>query len=289
MFLQLILSGIAIGSVYGLIALGFQITYSVSNTMNFSQGASVMLGAVLCYTLNITLGWPIALSISLTVLVCALLGLVIERWAVRPFAVNGSNSWLLTTIAVGIIAENLIMLTFGKEVRAYPSPLAQTPINLLGFGIFPLELLIPVISLAIAFFLRFTFTHTLWGKAFLAVSENPDTAKLMGIPVEGAIAFSYALSTVLASIAGILIAPLYNVSAGMGTLLGLKAFATAIIGGLTNPWGMTIAGILYGIGESLAAGYLGGSYREIIGFALVILILTIRPNGLLGKPQVEKV
>jgi branched-chain amino acid transport system permease protein len=289
MFLQLILSGIAIGSVYGLIALGFQITYSVSNTMNFSQGASVMLGAVLCYTLNITLGWPIALSISLTVLVCALLGLVIERWAVRPFAVNGSNSWLLTTIAVGIIAENLIMLTFGKEVRAYPSPLAQTPINLLGFGIFPLELLIPVISLAIAFFLRFTFTHTLWGKAFQAVSENPDTAKLMGIPVEGAIAFSYALSTVLAGIAGILIAPLYNVSAGMGTLLGLKAFATAIIGGLMNPWGMTIAGILYGIGESLAAGYLGGSYREIIGFALVILILTIRPNGLLGKPQVEKV
>jgi branched-chain amino acid transport system permease protein len=289
MFLQLILSGIAIGSVYGLIALGFQITYSVSNTMNFSQGASVMLGAVLCYTLNITLGWPIALSISLTVLVCALLGLVIERWAVRPFAVNGSNSWLLTTIAVGIIAENLIMLTFGKEVRAYPSPLAQTPINLLGFGIFPLELLIPVISLAIAFFLRFTFTHTLWGKAFLAVSENPDTAKLMGIPVEGAIAFSYALSTVLAGIAGILIAPLYNVSAGMGTLLGLKAFATAIIGGLTNPWGMTIAGILYGIGESLAAGYLGGSYREIIGFALVILILTIRPNGLLGRSQVEKV
>jgi branched-chain amino acid transport system permease protein len=289
MFLQLILSGIAIGSVYGLIALGFQITYSVSNTMNFSQGASVMLGAVLCYTLNITLGWPIALSISLTVLVCALLGLVIERWAVRPFAVNGSNSWLLTTIAVGIIAENLIMLTFGKEVRAYPSPLAQTPINLLGFGIFPLELLIPVISLAIAFFLRFTFTHTLWGKAFQAVSENPDTAKLMGIPVEGAIAFSYALSTVLAGIAGILIAPLYNVSAGMGTLLGLKAFATAIIGGLTNPWGMTIAGILYGIGESLAAGYLGGSYREIIGFALVILILTIRPNGLLGRSQVEKV
>jgi branched-chain amino acid transport system permease protein len=289
MLLQLILSGIAIGSVYGLIALGFQITYSVSNTMNFSQGASVMLGAVLCYVFHITLGWPIALSISLTVLACALLGLVIERWAVRPFAVNGSNSWLLTTIAVGIIAENLIMLTFGKEVRAYPSPLTQTPINLLGFGIFPLELLIPVISLAIAFFLRFTFTHTLWGKAFLAVSENPDTAKLMGIPVEGAIAFSFALSTVLAGVAGILIAPLYNVSAGMGTLLGLKAFATAIIGGLTNPWGMTIAGILYGIGESLAAGYLGGSYREIIGFALVILILTLRPNGLLGKPQVEKV
>jgi branched-chain amino acid transport system permease protein len=289
MLMQLVLSGIAIGSVYGLIALGFQITYSVSNTMNFSQGASVMLGAVLCYVFNITLGWPIALAILLTLLVCAVLGLIIERWTVRPFAVNSSNSWLLTTIAIGIIAENLIMLTFGREVRAYPSPLAQVPITLLGFGIFPLELLIPAISLTIAFLLRFTFTHTLWGKAFLAASKNPDTAKLMGIPVEGAIAFSYALSTVLASIAGMLIAPLYNVSAGMGTLLGLKAFATAIIGGLTNPWGIVIAGVLYGIGESLAAGYLGGSYREIIGFAFVIFALMIRPNGLLGQHQIKKV
>jgi branched-chain amino acid transport system permease protein len=181
------------------------------------------------------------------------------------------------------------MLTFGKEVRAYPSPLAQSPITLLGFGIFPLELLIPIISLTIAVLLRFTFTHTLWGKAFLAASENPDTARLMGIPVEGAIAFSYALSTVLTSIAGMLIAPLYNVSAGMGTLLGLKAFATAIIGGLTNPWGIVIAGVLYGIGESLAAGYLGGSYREMIGFAFVIFALMIRPNGLLGQHQIKKV
>jgi branched-chain amino acid transport system permease protein len=286
---QFIVSGIAIGSVYSLIALGFQITYSVSNTMNFSQGASVMLGAVICYLFNITWGWHIAIAIPLALVVCALSGLIIERLAVRPFAVNGSNSWLLTTIAVGIIAENLAMITFGKEVRAYPSPLAQTPITIFDFGIFPLELLTPVVGVAIAFLIRFTFTHTLWGKAFLAASENPDTAKIMGINVEGAIAFSYALSTVLAGIAGILIAPIYNVSAGMGTLLGLKAFATAIIGGLNSPWGIAIAGVLYGIGESLAAGYLGGSYREIVGFALVILALAVRPNGLFGKNQIKKV
>jgi branched-chain amino acid transport system permease protein len=286
---QFIVSGIAIGSVYSLIALGFQITYSVSNTMNFSQGASVMLGAVICYLFNITWGWHIAIAIPLALVVCALSGLIIERLAVRPFAVNGSNSWLLTTIAVGIIAENLAMITFGKEVRAYPSPLAQTPITIFDFGIFPLELLTPVVGVAIAFLIRFTFTHTLWGKAFLAASENPDTAKIMGINVEGAIAFSYALSTVLAGIAGILIAPIYNVSAGMGTLLGLKAFATAIIGGLNSPWGIAIAGVLYGIGESLAAGYLGGSYREIVGLALVILALAVRPNGLFGKNQIKKV
>ena len=289
MLQQFVVSGIAIGSVYSLIALGFQITYSVSNTMNFSQGASVMLGAVVCYSLNITYSWHIAIALPLSLIICAVFGLIIERLAVRPFAVNGSNSWLLTTIAVGIIAENLAMLTFGKEVRAYPSFLAQTPITILGFGVFPLELLIPIVGIAIAFFLRFTFTHTLYGKAFLAASENQDTAKIMGINVEGAIAFAYALSTVLAGVAGILIAPIYNVSAGMGTLLGLKAFATAIIGGLTSPWGIVVAGVLYGIGESLAAGYLGGSYREIIGFALVILALTLRPNGLFGKNQTKKV
>ncbi len=289
MLQQFIVSGIAIGSVYSLIALGFQITYSVSNTMNFSQGASVMLGAVICYLFNITWGWHIAIAIPLALVICAVSGLIIERLAVRPFAVDGSNSWLLTTIAVGIIAENLAMVTFGKEVRAYPSPLAQTPIIIFDFGIFPLELLTPVVVLAIAFLIRFTFTHTLWGKAFLAASENPDTAKIMGINVEGAIAFSYALSTVLAGIAGILIAPIYNVSAGMGTLLGLKAFATAIIGGLNSPWGIAIAGVFYGIGESLAAGYLGGSYREIVGFALVILALAVRPNGLFGKNQIKKV
>ncbi|MGL6341656.1 MAG: branched-chain amino acid ABC transporter permease [Waterburya sp.] len=286
---QFIISGIAIGSVYSLIALGFQITYSVSQTMNFSQGASVMLGAVICYLLNITWGWYLAIALPLSLIVCAICGLLIERLAVRPFAVGGSNSWLLTTIAVGIIGENLAMLTFGKEVRAYPSVLAQQPIKIFDFGVYPLELLIPLIVLAIAVLIRWTFTHTLWGKAFLAVSENPDTAKIMGINVEGAIAFSYALSTVLAGVAGILIAPIYNVSAGMGTLLGLKAFATAIIGGLNSPWGIAIAGVLYGIGESLAAGYLGGSYREIIGFTLVILALALRPNGLLGKNQAKKV
>jgi branched-chain amino acid transport system permease protein len=285
MFNQLILSGIAIGSVYSLIALGFQITYAVSNTMNFSQGVSVMLGAVMCYLFNITLAWPLPIAVFLSLLGCALFGLIVERIAVRPFAVAGSNAWLLTTIAVGIIMENLIMLTFGKEVRAFPSVLMQRAVNIADFGIYPLELLIPAIGLLLTVLIRFTFTHTLWGKTFMAVSENPEAARLMGIHVEGTIAFAYLLSTVLAGIAGILIAPIYNVSAGMGTLLGLKAFATAIIGGLNSPWGIALAGIVYGIGESLAAGYLGGSYREIIGFALVILILTLRPKGLFGDQQ----
>jgi len=289
MWPQLILSGIAIGSMYGLVALGFQITYAVSNTMNFSQGAFVMVGAVLCYSLNITWGLPAIAAVPVTLLLCSGLGVAVERWVVRPFARNGSHAWLLSTIALGIIAENLAMVTFGKEVRGYPSPLAEMPVAILGFGIFPLELLIPVVGVATAIALRLLSTQTLVGKAFQAVSENPDTARLMGVPVERLIALSFALSTVLAGLAGMLIAPIANVSATMGTLLGLKAFATAIIGGLGSPWGVMAAGVIYGIVESVAAGLFGGSYREIVGFAVVIIMLALRPNGLFGQAQVKKV
>jgi branched-chain amino acid transport system permease protein len=289
MWEQLVISGIAIGSMYGLVALGFQITFAVSKTMNFSQGASVMVGAVLCYVLNISWGWWAPIAVLVTLLASAVFGLLVEWIAVRPFAQNGSNSWLLTTIALGIIVENVVMLTFGREVRGYPSALAESPVMVMGFGVFPIEFVIPVAGVAIALALRLVFTKTLFGKALQAVSESHDTARLMGIPVERMIAFSFAISTVLAGIAGMLIAPVANVSATMGTLLGLKAFATAIIGGLSSPWGVMIAGILYGIVESIAAGTLGGSYREIIGFAVVILVLAIRPSGLFGRMEVKKV
>jgi branched-chain amino acid transport system permease protein len=289
MWEQLIISGIAIGSMYGLVALGFQITFAVSRTMNFSQGASVMVGAVLCYVLNISWNWWAPFAVLVTLAACAGFGLIVERFAVRPFAQNGSSSWLLTTIAVGIIVENTVMLTFGREVRGYPSPLAESPVMVLGFGVFPIEFVIPVVGVAIALSLRLLFTKTLFGKALQAVSESHDTARLMGIPVERMIAFSFAISTVLAGIAGMLIAPVANVSATMGTLLGLKSFATAIIGGLSSPWGVMVAGIFYGVVESIAAGTLGGSYREIIGFAVVILVLAIRPSGLFGRMEVKKV
>lgn len=289
MWPQLILSGMAIGSMYGLVALGFQITYAVSNTMNFSQGAFVMVGAVLCYSLNITQGVSAIAAVPITLVLCTGLGLLIERWIVRPFARNGSHAWLLSTIALGIITENLAMLTFGKEVRGYPSPLAEVPVSILNFGVYPLELVIPAVGVATAIALRIFFTRTLWGKAFQAASENPETARLLGVPVARLIALSFGLSTGLASLAGMLIAPIANVSATMGTLLGIKAFATAMIGGLSNPWGVMLAGVLYGMVESIAAGTLGGSYREIVGFGVVIAVLSLRPNGLFGRSLINKV
>ena len=286
-----LLSGFGIGSMYGVVALGFYITYSVSGTMNFAQGSSVMLGAVLCYTFAQTLGLPMAASIALALLLCAVYGLAVEVLAVRPFASRGSNAWLMSTVALGIVVDNLVMHTFGKEPRSLPSPLAAAPIQIgdLGLGVYPLQLLIPAVGLAMATALHAVSRRTRWGTALLAVVQNRDAAQLMGIPIRRAIAASFALSACLAGVAGILIAPLFNVSAEMGTLFGIKAFAVAILGGITSAWGVMIAGLLFGIAEASISTFLGSGYTEIITFALVIGLLALRPDGLLGVAGVRKV
>jgi branched-chain amino acid transport system permease protein len=232
--------------MYGLIALGFHVTYIVSNTVNFSQGSSVMLGAVLGYTFGIRLGWPMPLAIAMSLLLCALFGLVVERALVRPFAERGSNGWLMATVAGGIVLDNIVLFTFGREPRAFPSFLAQKPIDLFGTGVFPLQLIIPIVGIGVTIALQIAFHRTLLGKALLAVVQNKDAARLMGINVRAAIAFSFALSTALAGLAGMLIAPLFSVHSEMGTLFGIKAFAVAILGGIGSASGVMLAGLLYG-------------------------------------------
>src|SRR6185295_5078978 len=147
------------------------VTYAVSNTVNFSQGSSVMLGAVLGYTFAVRFGWPLPLAVALSLLLCALFGLVVERVLVRPFAERNSQSWLMATVAGGIVLDNIVLFTFGKEPRAFPSFLAQKPIELLGTGVFPLQLIIPVAGLGIAILLQIVFSRTRLGKALLAVVQ----------------------------------------------------------------------------------------------------------------------
>jgi branched-chain amino acid transport system permease protein len=284
-----IVSGVAVGSMYGLIALGYHVTYVVSNTVNFAQGSSVMLGAVLGYVFAIRLGLPMPLAAAIALLLCALFGLVVERALVRPFAERGSNAWLMATVAGGIVVDNIVLFTFGKEPRGFPSLLAQKPIEVFGTGIFPLQLLIPLVGLGLAVLLQFAFQRTSQGKALLAVVQNKRAAQLMGINVRSAIAMSYALSTVVAGLAGILIAPLFSVHSDMGTLFGIKAFAAAILGGIGSAWGVMLAGILYGLIEALVTSYAGSTYTQIVAFTVVIAALAIRPNGLLGRAGTRKV
>ncbi len=284
-----IISGLGLGSMYGLIALGYHVTYVVSNTVNFSQGSAMMLGAVLGYAFGVRLGWPLPLAMLTALVLCALFGLVVERLLVRPFAERGSNAWLMATVAGGIVLENAVLFTFGKEPRSFPSVLAVKPVSVFGAGVYPLQLVIPVAGLCIAVLLHLVFHRTRIGKALLAVVQNPDAARLMGINVRSAIAASFAVSTVLAGVAGLLIAPLFSVHSEMGTLFGIKAFAVAILGGITSAWGVVLAGLVYGLIEALVTTFFGSVYTQIVAFSVVILALAALPNGLLGRAAINKV
>ncbi|HBH39505.1 MAG TPA: branched-chain amino acid ABC transporter permease [Curvibacter sp.] len=289
--LSALVSGLGLGSMYGLMALGFYVTYAVSGTVNFAQGSSMMLGAVLTYTFAQTLGWPGYAAVLLALALCAAYGLLVEALAVRPFVNRGSDAWLMATVALGIVLDNVVMATYGKEPRSLPSPLAQSPLEVggLGLGVYPLQLLIPVVGLALAAVLHSMSRRTRWGTAMLAVVQNRAAARLMGIPIRRAVALAFALSALFAGIAGVLIAPLMNVHSDMGTLFGLKAFAVAILGGITSAWGVMIAGLIFGLVEATITSTLGSGYTQILTFALVIAALAWRPNGLFGRAEVKKV
>ena len=275
--------------MYGLLALGFYVTYAVSSTVNFAQGSAMMLGAVLAYTFAVTLGWPFLPAALLALALCAVYGIVVELLAVRPFARRGSNAWLMATVALGIVADNTVLFTFGKEPRGFSLSWAQGSIHIGGLNVSVLQLMIPALGLALALALSLFSKRTKTGKAMLAVVQNPDAARLMGINVPLTISLAYAASAAFAGVAGMMIAPLFNVHSDMGTLFGLKAFAVAILGGLGSAWGVMLAGLIFGATESLITALLGSAYTQILSFALVIAALALMPNGLFGRAEAKKV
>jgi branched-chain amino acid transport system permease protein len=289
MLASAIISGIGLGSMYGLIALGFHITYVVSNTVNFAQGSAMMLGAVLGYTFGVRLGWPMPLAVIAALAVCGLFGLVVERILVRPFVARGSNAWLMATVAAGIVLDNVVLFTFGKEPRGFPSALASQPLQIFGTGVYPLQLVIPLVGIGVALVMHLVLRHTRRGKTLLAVVQNPDAARLMGINLHRTVAVSFMVSTALAGLAGLLIAPLFSVSSEMGTLFGIKAFAVAILGGMGSAWGVVVAGLAYGLIEALVTSFLGSVYTQIVVFSVVIVALALMPNGLFGRAAINKV
>ena len=285
-----LITGLGLGSMYGLLALGFHVTYAVSNTVNFAQGATMMLGAVVCFTLWVTLGWPLGVAVLLALVACAAWGVLVERIAVRPFVKRGSSSWLMATVALGIVIENVVLFTFGRDPRGMPPGfLTAQSVTVAGIKIQLLQLLIPVVGLALAFGLHLFFQKTRHGKAMLAVVQNAGAARLMGIDVERVTTLAFALSGLLAGVAGIMVAPLFTISSTMGTLFGIKAFAVAILGGIGSAWGVVMAGLIYGLAEALITALLGSIYTQIVSFALVIASLMVMPNGLFGRAEVRKV
>jgi branched-chain amino acid transport system permease protein len=296
---QAIASGLVYGSIYALIAQGYYVTFSTTETLNFAQGDFLMIGGMLAFTTFGALalaGVPavVALLVALAVipLVLAVMGIVVERVAVRPLRRAFSLGWILSTVGVAVILRNTSEVIWGREQKLVPSVFGDNAVRvdlgLFQFGILPQEVFILVASMATMAAVLFFLKRSLLGKAMAAVALNPSAAGLMGINVRFVVVLAYVISSILAGLAGLLVAPVLFAHALMGVLPGLKAFAVAIIGGLGNPFGILIAGLALGIIEFVVAIF-NASLRDAVTFFLLIVILAWKPLGLFERVSGEKV
>ncbi len=292
--LQLLMSGVALGMIYAVIAFGYQSTFATSGTLNFGQGEALMLGAMVGLSLSgDIMGGPYVnywMMVPLVLLFGALQGALVEFVGVRPAIKTKSEfGWIMSTIALGIIFRNVAENVWGRDDLPFPSPLPTAPIHLFGANVLPMELMVVVGAVLMMVLVEFFNRRSIYGKAVVATSSDRDAAGLMGINTGLVITFSYALSSMSAAFAGVLIAPITLTGASMGAVLGLKAFAVAIIGGLTSGLGVIVGGILLGVAETTTGFYVSTGYKDVPGLVLLLLVLAIKPSGLFGKTTIKKV
>lgn len=285
---QAIVSGVALGSVYALIAQGYYVTFTTTETVNFAQGEFLMVGALTSYTLLVLSGVNFLVALVVVMALMAVMGVVVERVAIRPLRQLLSVGWILSTVGVSVILRQFAEVYWGREQKRVPSIFGDTPIFIGGTGIFPQEIFIILASLLTMAALLVFLKRSTFGKALQAVAFNPAAAGLMGINVRQMVVVAYIISSILAGIAGMLVAPIIFAHAEMGALLGLKAFAAAIIGGIENPIGILAVGIGLGITEFIAAA-INASFRDAATFLILILLLAWRPQGLFQRVTAEKV
>ncbi|HSS00575.1 MAG TPA: branched-chain amino acid ABC transporter permease [Kofleriaceae bacterium] len=285
---QITVSGALMGLVYALIAYGFQLTYATSKSLNFGQGELVMVSAFVSLTLLGT-GLPYVVVVPLGILFGALLGVLVERAAVRLALQQKSEGWILLTIIVGLFLVSFAENVWGRDDRPFPTPIPSDPIHILGVDVTWLEISVAVGVLAIMALVEVFKRRTLLGKAFEAVSADRDAAELMGISATRTVTLSYALSGAVAAVAGILVSPITTVGPTMAAALVLKAFSVAVVAGLESGFGVVLIGLILGALEGLASLYIGSGWRETPGLILLILALAVRPTGLFGKAIIRKV
>jgi branched-chain amino acid transport system permease protein len=287
--LQYLLTGLSLGGIYALIALGFYLMWSASRAANFTHGDVYMFGAIVAVVL-VEFGFPLPVAAIVAIAAAAVLGALIERILVRPFNTEpNAIGWMLTTIAVGIMLESAATVTYGPLGRPLHSPLAEQPIRFAGAGIYPQELLLPIVAVAAIFALEAFHRRTTLGRAMRAVASNRVAAGLMGINPNKITLIAYALAAAIAALAGILIAPVVQAAPSMGALVGLKAFGVAIVAGIANARGVVVVGLAYGIVEKFIEAYISTGARNAVGFTLMILALLVFPQGIFGRREVAKV
>jgi branched-chain amino acid transport system permease protein len=285
---QLAVSGAFMGLVYALVAYGFQLTYATSKSINFGQGELVMVSAFVSLSLA-NLGLPYWLMVIGGLFFGAILGLFVERAAVRLALEQKSEGWILLTIILGLFFFSAAENIWGRDDRPFPTPIPSQPIHVFGIDVTPLELSVAAGVFTIMGLIELFKRKTLLGKAFEAVSADPDAAELMGVSSTKTVMLSYALSGLSAAVAGILVSPITTVGPTMASALVLKAFSVAVVAGLDSGFGVVLVGIVLGSMESLTSFSIGSGWREAPGLVLLILALAIRPTGVFGKSVIRKV
>lgn len=302
--LQQIVNGFVQGSVYAMVALGYTMVYGILGLINFAHGEVVMIGAMVALSVIQSLidsGLPplliLLISLIISVVICMALGYSIERIAYRPLRNAPRLAPLITAIGVSIVLQNLAMMFWGREYHAFPSLLPNNAHMLSGAIITEVQILIVLIALGMMGGLLLLMHRTRLGRAMRAVAENPSAAILMGVNINGVIAITFMLGSALAAMAGIMVSANYGiVHYYMGSILGLKAFTAAVLGGIGNMRGAMVGGLLLGLIESLGAGYigdlsggfLGSHYQDVFAFFVLISVLIFRPSGLLGERVAER-
>lgn len=289
---QLIFAGVCVGAVYALIALGLNLTFWTTRTLNFGQGSLMMLCAVVM-VLVVSGGINIYIGLLAGILVVGAIAAGTEAIAIRPIAkLAGSMGWVVTTLGVGIFLQGFVAKFFGSQALAFPSFLFSPRdfVSVFDVRLSVQYLVILVIAVALVLAFRAFQKRTAWGRALQAVSADPDLASVMGIPVRLVVTLSFIASGVLAGVAGVLVAQITGtVDAAFGFNLLIFGFVAAVIGGMGNTWGALIGGIFLGVMEKLVGGYISTAAEQAIAFALLMLVLALRPEGLLGEKQVVKV
>jgi branched-chain amino acid transport system permease protein len=289
-FLQLVASGIAVGSLYALAALGFVLIYKATDILNFAHGEAMLIGALVCYTL-IVLGVPFLWAVILTGGLAFLFGMLTERLVLRPLVGEGQFSTVMITIGLSIFLRSLAGIIFGHDNKVFPSPFSKAPIKFDGIVLSETHLWAIGISalMVILFFLFFRYSRL--GLSMRGVANDLDTAMLMGISVKRVFAMTWGLSFVIAALAGIFLANVMVLNIGLA-LVAIKAFPAVILGGMESIPGAIIGGIVIGILETLVGGYLDQTFpgaRDLTAFVVLFIVLMVRPYGLFGKEEIERV
>jgi branched-chain amino acid transport system permease protein len=287
--LQFLFSGLMVGAIYALVALGLNVVFNATGAVNFAQGEFSMLGGMLGAAMLSATGLPLALVFASTVVAVTAIGVGMERLIVRPVRHADVLNLIIVTIGASILIKGGVMVTLGKNAAGLPAFTGERPFQILGATFVPQALWILGVAAAIVVALHFFFDRTLLGRAMRAVASDREAARLMGIDVGRIVMLSFALAAAVGAIGGLIVTPVTLTIYDAGTMLGLKGFAAAVTGGLGNTFGGIAGGLVLGLLEAFGGGLIGSEFKDVAAFVLLLLLLFLRPRGLFARGESERV